>query len=435
MTRLTNSIQTKPEIFRVSKQFPLRFTVISLIFIYVCQYPLSRLIGIQDMAADYDFIDWCKAYTFVLTSSILLIVSLYIGLSGRAIKVYSASNIVSRSGKIGLPLVMFMFALFFLWSYLMLKLKIGMTIYADFDPLPYRLTGFLFYGRLFLQPIILAYICQFFSYSKAKPFVFILMIVLGVFASLTSGSRFLGILFALPLFFLFKGKSKYLILGIAILSYVTVASLSRNFFLPFYIDDVYVGIYANEGYQSAVLENVYILPIDYIVGRSMGISEVLMTLKFGEITPTFFDSFLSFLAAFLPFIQRGTLVSAKNIYGLDDDTFGGFGLDLFSNLWVNFGGSVILYPIGIVLVGLMVGRCYRFFCIARYRFGFKELPVLAFVILFLLVFEGRSIFLIYILFVAWFISRRSAPIMLHSTCRALFPIRYRRIASKASYCD
>lgn len=412
------------EIIRVGKQFPLRFTAIGLILIYAIQYPLSHLLDASDIITDYNLIDWLEAYAFVLISSLLLIFFLYIGLSGREIKMCSASHIFSRREGIGLPLVVFLFALFFLWSYLMLKLKIGMTIYSDFEPLPYRLTGFLFYGRLFFQPIIMVYICQNFSYSKAKPLVFILMIVLGVFSSLTSGSRFLGILFALPLFFLFKGKNKYLILGIAIFSYITVATLSRNFFLPFYIDDVYVSIYANEEYQSAVLEDVYILPISYIVIRSMGISEVLMTLKFGEITPTFIDSFRSFLAAFLPFIQRGTSVSVKNIYGFDDDRFGGIGLDLFSNLWVNFGGSVILYPIGIALVGFMVGRCYRLFYIAGYRFGFKELPVFSFITLFLLMFEGRSFLLIYILFGAWFISRRSAPIMLHSMCRVLLPMRH-----------
>ena len=72
----------------------------------------------------------------------------------------------------------------------MVNLKIGMTIYSDFESLPFKLTGLLFYGRLFIQPMILAYIAHGYSSSKWKSLIFVLLLALGAWATLTSGSRF-----------------------------------------------------------------------------------------------------------------------------------------------------------------------------------------------------------------------------------------------------
>ena len=122
----------------------------------------------------------------------------------------------------------------------------------------------------------------------------------------------------------------------------------------------------------------------------MGIAEVLMTLKFGGISPSFFDSLQSFLAYFSSFFSHGSTTSVKVILGGSDDDFGGVGLDLFSNYWVAFGGAPILYFLGLALVGWLLGKTYRQFAIGLRRFGLEDLTILVFILLFVLVFEAPA---------------------------------------------
>lgn len=421
MSTSTNALN--PTICKPDKKYPLRFTWISLIFIYLLQYPLSQLLEAYSVQVQYGLEDWLIAYAFVIISALVFVASLYIGLSGTPIRVHATSQLNSKPPKLGLMLVLFAFALFFFWSYLMLNLKIGMTIYADFDPLPFRLTGLLFYGRLFIQPLVLFYIARAYVRSKLKFLIFLLMIALGAWATLTSGSRFVGIMFALPLLFLFDGTRKYIVFAIVVLSYIIIATLSRNFYLPFQIGGEYIEIYAGGEYQAAVTENILLLPISYIIGRSMGMAEVLLTLNFGAITPSLLDSFLSFFSYFLPFVPQGNSVSIKNIYGLDDATFGGFGLDMFSNYWVFFGGNLLLYGLGLALIGWMLGKTHRLFTIALTRFGLNEGSMLIFILLFILVFEGRGFVFPSLLLTAWLCSRKTAPRIVFSALKSLTPKR------------
>jgi hypothetical protein len=378
----------------------------------------------------YGLEDWLIAYVFVIVSALVFLATLWIGLSGKTIRVRTTLQLKSKPKPVGLPLVLLVFGLFFLWSYLMLKLKIGITIYSDFDPLPFRLTGLLFYGRLFVQPLVLVHIARTYVHSKLKFVICLPMIALGAWATLTSGSRFVGIVFALPLLFLFEGTRKYVVFSIVVLSYITIATLSRSFYLPFIIGGKWIDIYANGDYQAAVTENIPLLPISYVIGRTMGMAEVLLTLNFGRITPSLADAFLSLLSYFLPFVQQGKSVSIKNIYGLDNDTFGGFGLDMFSNYWVYFGGNLLLYGLGLVLVGWLLGKTHRLFTIALVRFGLNEGSMLIYVLLFLLVFEGRGFLFPSLLLVAWLLSRRAAPRVVFSMLKPF--IRRRAITSSPS---
>ena len=289
----------------------------------------------------------------------------------------------------------------------MVSLKIGMTIYTDFDSLPFRTIGILFYGRLFVQPMILAYIATGYANLRLKWLIFFLFTVLGGWVSLSSGSRFVAIMFALPMLLLFRGKSRYFVFGITVLFFITIATLARHFYLPFVIGDEYIHLYANETYQALMTENIYLIPFSYIISRPMGIAEVLMILKFGDISPSFFDSLQSFLAYFSSYISTGSITSVKVILGGSDDDFGGVGLDLFSNYWVAFGGSPILYFLGLALVGWLLGKTYRQFAIGLRRFGLEGLTILVFILLFILVFEARAFLFPSLLLVSWFFSRNS----------------------------
>ena len=157
----------------------------------------------------------------------------------------------------------------------------------------------------------------------------------------------------------------------------------------------------------------------------------LARVNFGPITPSLLDSFLSFISYFLPFVPQGNSVSIKNIYGLDDAAFGGFGLDMFSNYWVFFGGNLLLYGLGLVLIGWMLGKTHRLFTIALARFGLNEGSMLIFILLFILVFEGRGFLFPSLLLTAWLCSRNTAPRLVFSMLKPF--TRKRSISSSQSY--
>jgi hypothetical protein len=419
-SQLTVNTQN-PFIFQLDKKFPMRFAWASLVFIYVLQYPLNQLIPKGVPIPQYDWSTWLVAYCFVLISVPIFMLTLYVGLSGRPVQIFPTVRLRWKSKKrMGLPMLIMVFILFGLWSYLMVNLKIGMTIYTSFDPLPYRIIGILFYGRLFVQPLILAYIMIGYANSRLKWFLFLLLAALGAWVSLTSGSRFASIMFALPMLILFKGKSKYITFGITLFTYFIIASLSRSFYLPFIIGDTeLIQVYANKEYLKLITENILLNPLYYIIVRSMGIREVLMTFNFGNISPSFADAMQTFIAYFLPYIILGNRASVKNIYGLPDDVFGSFGLDMFSNFWVVFGGSFLLYLPGLALIGWILGRTHRQFVIGMERFGLKGFPNLVFILLFLLIFEGRAFLFPYLFMMSWLINRKSISRILLTMLRTL----------------
>ena len=396
-------------ILKANKNLAIKIVILSLLFIYVFQYPLSLLIGISIDTSSYSLDDWVLAYVFVLLSTSIFLPTLYMGMSGKLLFTHSIVRPMFKHKIIGIFPVFFLFLLFFAWSYIMVQLKIGMTIYADFDPLPFKLTGLLFYGRLFLQPFILSYIAHSYSFSKRKRTIFILLLFLGLWTSLSSGSRFVAIMFSLPFIFLINKNSKYLIVVFIMIFYITIATLSRNFYLPIHIGAEYIiEIYGNDLYKAEVLDNLLLLPFSYIISRPMGIGEVLMTLNYGDITPGFFESLQNSISYFLPLIPKSVSISAKNIYGLNDSDFGGYSLDIYSNYWIFFGGSLIPYVVGLAFSAWLFGRTHRLFVIGLNRLEFKEAEILVFILLFILFFEGRA-FLFPILFiVAWCFSRKSS---------------------------
>jgi hypothetical protein len=408
MNSQPTALKKNPFIFQLDKKTPMRFAWASLIFIYVLQYPLSQLLPDATPIPQYDWSAWLLTYSFVLLSVAIFMLALFVGLSGRKVKIVPTVRPRWKTTKrMGLPMVIMVVALFGLWTYWMVNLKIGMTIYVDFDRLPFRIAGILSYGRLFVQPMILAYIATEYSNSKFKWFVFLLLAALGAWVSLASGSRFVAIMFAIPMLLLFKGKRRYIAFASVLFCYITIASVTRSFYLPYILGGDFIQIYTNDKYLALMIEKIYWLPFAYIIGRPMGIAEVLMTLNFGDITSGFVDSLQSSLAYFLPNFFPGTGASIKNIYGLSDDAFGGFGLDMFSNFWVAFGGSPILYFFGLALIGWLLGKTYRQFAIGLARFGLQRLSIFVFALLFILIFEGRGFLFPTLLLVGWLFSRKS----------------------------
>jgi len=389
------------EVYKIDKSFPLQFSTGAFIFLYIVQYPALRLLNPNDLSINYSVGDWFIAYLFVISSMIVFLFFLYIGIGNRRVIVTKPIAINSAIRKLTIWKVFGIFLLFAAWSYLMVQLKIGMTIYTDFDPLPFKMTGVLFYGRLFIQPFILLYIAFSFQRSNKRWLILLLLIALGAWVSLASGSRFIAIMFSLPLLLLVSGRSKILLFFGAAYLFIIIATLSRHFYLPMVIGGDYIEIYANDVYQLVIIENIWITPIAYLFSRTMGIAELLLTLSFGDITPNFIDAIQRLFSTFLPFIPQGAGVSIKNIYGFDDDVFGGLGLDLLSNYWIMYGGTVPTYLVGIVITSWLLGKIYRVFSVIFFKIGGAEYISFLFVLLFILVFEGRSHLFPYILIAGW----------------------------------
>lgn len=405
--------------FRPSIKQPLWVVGAGLVFLYVFQYPVWKLLS-SPVTNSYTVEEWVGGYVFVVVSCLILVFAMLVGMAGGPVLVEATSRGKRSSRRwrrpqpLGLTKLLLIFAVLFGWSYLMLNLKIGMTIYADFEPLPFRLVGILFYGRLFLQPMVVAYLASAYSSSRLKPLILLLVMALGAWTSATSGSHFIGIMFALPLLLLFPGAKGLVAFAVSVSGNIMIATVTRHFFLPFIIGGDYPLLYAAKDYQDTILQGLLILPLSYLAGRTMGISEVLLTLRYGNIAPSFTDSLEGLLAYYLPFFIPGTGASTKNIYGFGDDAFGGFGLGLFPNYWVAFGGSWITYALGIGIAGWLLGKCYRLFAIALKRAGFQEGIFVVFIFLFLLVFEARAFLLPAFLVVGSLLSQRRIQAVLRA---------------------
>jgi hypothetical protein len=396
----------EPFAYRPDTAGPLRFTALCLVYLYVLQYPMSKLLPINLDEASYDYADWLVAYGFVFVSAAIFMSTMYYAMTGPPV-ILRFQFLRQKSNPLKFAAVVGIFALFFAWSYAMLKLHIGMTFYVDFDPLPFRLTGLLFYGRLLVQPVILAYIADSYSHSRLRWLLLGMLAALGAWAALTSGSRFIGIMFAVPMMFLFHGRRRYLVFAAATLVLLTISTLTRNLYLPYEIGGDYIDIYANTENRDAAVQRMHMDTISYLIARPMGMGEVLMTLGYGDISHNLQDSLRTFVSFFFPQFPAGNTATVKNVYGLPDDAFGGYGLDLFSNLWVGLGGAPLLYGFGLGLIAWLLGKTYRFLAIALTRFNFDTGRELIFMLLFVLVVESRGFLFPYLLVVSWLLARES----------------------------
>lgn len=394
----------------LDRKSPILVSLVCLFYIYVLQLPLSQMLADAVSLPDYGIQDWVNAYLFASLSAIIFVSAIFFSLKERV----TISNVMISFEaipikKLSMPIVFLLVTLFALWSYLMVSYKIGITIYSDFDPLPYHLTGALFYGRLLLQPLTMAYLAMGFRNSKNKWIVFVFLVLLGSWVSMASGSRFIALLFSVPLMLLFNGRKRYVIAFLVFLAFVTVATLSRSLYLPYVIGGEYILIYANDQYVDALLENLYMLPISYVIYRPMGMGELLMTLDYGQITTSFYAALQKSFAYFFPFLIEPPGVSIKNIYGLNDDAFGGFSLDMFSIFWLSFGGNWFLYIAGLIIIGFLLGKTYIFAALGLEQLGLRQLQIPFFILLFILAFEGRGFLMPWLFLASWIFSRDWVP--------------------------
>jgi len=371
-----------------------------LFFIYVIQGVVVYINEMQRTGIQYnnhEWIDLFSAYSFAVLSSVIFVLFISIGMKG-----WIDGSILDshrKNYKSGFFFITLVIAFFAIWSLIMFKYKIGITIFKpESAPLPFKLGGLLYYGRYFIQPLILSYLMITFSHAKSglKLAVSLMLILLSVWVSLTSGSRLMAVLFSFPIYFLFKGRLKYVVLIISVIN-IFVASASRYFFLPSYLGLYYEKRYANIEIQTSFINGINTYIMDYIVLRLMGINELIATLNYGAITESFSDALSKFISYFIPFYNLDyESVTIGQIYGMGIDRKG-VALDVFGNYWHHFGGSMLLYVVGISIIGWMFGRILRIFNSILIRRQLQEILLLIFLTLFIVFIQGRAHFFIFIL--------------------------------------
>jgi hypothetical protein len=178
--------------------------------------------------------------------------------------------------------------------------------------------------------------------------------------------------------------------------------------LPYQIGGNYIEIYANEIYQDNISKDLILLPFQYVIFRIMGISELMMTLSY-QYPSSLMNGLYSLISYFTPLLKNGVLVSAKTILGFNDDEFGGFGLDTFSNYWLYFGRNLISYILGLSFISWMFGRIYVFSSIFLQKIRFKEGELVIFVLLLILFMDGRASMFPILLLISWFLYKIKLP--------------------------
>jgi hypothetical protein len=260
---------------------------------------------------------------------------------------------------------------------------------------------------MFIQPIALSYFFLRYKNTKFSYVLLIMYLAIASYASLTSGSRLIGILFSLPMLFFCSGKKKYFLFFVTLYMMITIGTLSRTFYLPNELgSEEVIQIYSNEQYQYDVLQEIEIWPLIYLISRMGGMGQLLLMNKNFSNELDFLGMIQTSLAYFLPFMERNA-ISIKEIYGFSEDTFGGFALDMFSNYYLAFGGSYILYFIGILFIGFMMGKIHRYSSIVAYRMGF-ECSDLIFLFLWILFFDRRGEIFPLVLFLFYLASNNHA---------------------------
>ena len=385
-----------------------KIMVFSFFYIYVLQYPLSFIVNESPYIPE--------SYTILLYSTFFILYSILISIT---VFIYSDYKYVLNKKIIvikekSLPLkksyllfYIFLIIIFFIWSYLMLTLRVGITIYYDTQPLPFRLVGILFYGRLFLQPIILSLIAYKLRNERniIKIFFFLLLLILLIFNSLVSGSRFIAIIYSIPIALIFFKNNQINIsvaLSASILG-IIVSSVSRVSFLLIYLNDDLLNIVYQDDDLKIGVEYFLSIIYNYLIIRPMGLAENMQTLNYFQPSQSLLESFNYLLSYFIPFIFTSEQPDFKAILGYGDDTYGGIGLDLFSNYWIYFGSNYLTYTFGLIITMYLLRKSYQNIALVMSVYNLENLSIVIFFILFLFIFDARANILLYAFFASFFL--------------------------------
>lgn len=241
----------------------------------------------------------------------------------------------------------------------------GVTIYTYGFQMPGSFSGVMSAIRLIAFPAVLAILLLIDSSKSRKqlPIMIVGTFLFGAASSIASGSHLVAIATALPI--LFAGRlnrpGRITLFAVVLAIQLILAAGSRIFFLPFWfeedwtIHDLYYEGWIQNG--SPILP-ILLTPILYPINRVSGLYELSLTSRF--LDGSYFADFtlVPVLNFFIPPLGMPTSLGARDVLGIED-SMGGFGLDLVSNLWLAFGPNVFALGLGSFIMGAIVGGAYR----------------------------------------------------------------------------
>lgn len=304
-------------------------------------------------------------------------------------------------------------------SIVMFWLRVGITIAPTLEPLPFRMTGLLFYTRLLIAPVILAMIaCK--AQGGYRWIIGFLLVMNVLVVAVTSGSRLLVVLHALAL--LWMSSRLWIRLSLfagSLLVGLNIASRGRDLWLAeiansqglvnanisaskdLLASDGVVGssvisLYGStEAVSTALNWSTFVSSLfEYIQYRALGLPELIMSASAPRMCSgaRAWDGLLALLP--LGSSELEPCYSIREVLRLPETSPGGFSVDFLGTLWLSGGSHTLPFIVLCLIVGIALGLSFSAGRQLEVTAGTQGIAILCLVIATLLLFESRYFVLI-----------------------------------------
>jgi len=384
------------------------FYIVFIIYTYFINYMIFDYISkfnkifINGLDLYYSPDVYLKSYLLIVSSTIIFSIGCYCSSFFKYEKINININFIVKLFHIYILLLITSFIIF-----IMFLMKIGISIYTDHDYYPFKIVGILIYLRLLLPFFISYLLIKYKKNLNFKNYLIVLIFLISIYIEVMifSGSRYISIIYSLPILVLIEKRKILFFIALLLIS-ITISTLTRAFFLPYYLGDLYVFAYASPDGQHFFQNNFFYIPFLYLNERISGFNTLMRVLYYYNGYDDFLNSALSLLKKILQIGYEKNVISSKFIFNRNDNDVGGLGLDFYSNFLLESNYSIPTYSIFIYFLGVYYGYCTNtLFNVFNFKsFNFKLL-VLSFIMLTL--FNTNYSLILFIFFICFIINIKS----------------------------
>lgn len=283
----------------------------------------------------------------------------------------------------------------FVISYVMFTYRVGITIFVNFEPLPFKLAGIMFYLRLFVIPIVI--LVSLYRSDSSSILLLFLLIILAFFNTFVSGSRFISIVYFLPILSLLYCRKSSFISLIILYLLIAVSFYSRYNVLPLYIgSEEIISVYYREQYTffDALMQ-----PLEYIYSRLIGLNEFIAAVEYNYYPMDFIDSISNFIST-LSGANNYITNLEREVLGVPPMSTGGYSLGLFGFLFSISNSNPLVYFLFILFVSLTFSFTFNNLkkILIVFRVYSHFIFNIVYILLFMLLIENRHSVIMYLLF-------------------------------------
>lgn len=388
------------------------FSIFFLILLFVC--PISNFLFLINLDLFTEGSGWrnVNSFNFNFINISILYIDLFINLFIFIIIYYILSQILSFSKKSNYIITIYrqkeiIFTNYYYYYFLLLifscifsiflyKFNIGITGIPS-EKLPFKLSGFLIYLRLFIFPLILFYLSLFINNSL---FFSIVTLLCAIFLGVTSGSKAITLIYLTPLIYLYIQSNKISIIKVFILIIAfQIPEFSRNHsfqtndrFLLELVNSVGYEIY--QYFNNDFISNFLMSLLGFFT-RIYSLQSLILGSEYELLNPL--QSVFNYL--FIDYLIDNPALELFNLNFQEGYNFG-VNIGLLGNLMI-ISKSGIIY---LIIFLLYVSFQFIFFRFIISFFHFTQ-PVSFFLILVYLIktIEGMVVFINYYLIILFII--------------------------------